>query len=137
MGSNKLVICCIAGILLGFLVPVIFPWDRYVTLMIGLVGGLAVGYFLDKRDEDQGRADSARVVNKKAAAANRLLERARAELDGTEPAADDEETEGGDLYEEEDPMEPPHDYEAEAREQEQKLNEAEDLLRKARERMKK
>ena len=40
MGSNKLVFSCIIGILLGFLVPVIFPWDRYVTLMIGLIGGL-------------------------------------------------------------------------------------------------
>ena len=143
MGSNKLVFCCIIGIVLGFLVPVIFPWDRYMTLMIGLIGGLAVGYLLDKRDEDQGSEEAARIANKKAAQANRLMERARAGLDdislrGTdEEDLNEDEEEEDDFSEEEDPMEDLHDYEAEARERERKLNDAEEMIRQARERMKK
>ena len=139
MGNNKLVFCCIIGILLGFLVPVIFPWDRYVTLMVGLIGGLAVGYLLDKRDENQGSAEAARIANKKAAQANRLLERARAGVEDPTLRGTDEEDldEEEDLPEEEDPVEELHDYEAEAAEREQKLNDAEELLRQARERMKK
>ena len=141
MGNNKLVFCCIIGILLGFLVPVIFPWDRYVTLMVGLIGGLAVGYLLDKRDENQGSAETARIASKKAAQANRLLERARAGVDDPTLRGTDEEDfdadEEEDLPEDEDPMEKLHDYEAEAREREQKLNDAEEMIRKARERMKK
>ena len=141
MGSNKLVFCCIVGILAGFLVPVIFPWDRYVTLMIGLISGLAVGYLLDKRDENQGNEEAARSANKKAAQASRLLERARAGLDdptlrGTDEEDFEDEEEEEDLAGE-DPMEEIHDYEAEAREREQKLNDAEEMIRQARERMKK
>ena len=106
MGSKKLVWRCIAGILLGFLVPVFFPWDRYVTLMLGMIGGLGVGYLLDKRDEDLGQEANTRIANRKAREANRLMERARRGLEdetlrmdeeGPEPVEEDEPEEPDDL----------------------------------------
>ncbi len=142
MGSKKLVWCCIAGILLGFLVPVFFPWDRYVTLMLGMIGGLGVGYLLDKRDEDLGQEASTRIANRKAREANRLMERARRGLEdetlrmdeeGPEPVEEDEPEEA--VYEAGDDLEPVTDPDEEAEEQARKLNEAEDLLRAARERL--
>ena len=144
MGSKKLVWCCIAGILLGFLVPVFFPWDRYVTLMLGMIGGLGVGYLLDKRDEDLGQEASTRIANRKAREANRLMERARRGLEdetlrmdeeGPEPVEEDEPEE--EVYEAGDDLEPVTDPDEEAEEQARKLNEAEDLLRAARERLEK
>jgi len=142
MGSKKLVWCCIAGILLGFLVPVFFPWDRYVTLMLGMIGGLGVGYLLDKRDEDLGQEANTRIANRKAREANRLMERARRGLEdetlrmdeeGPEPVEEDEPEE--EVYEAGDDLEPVTDPDEEAEEQARKLNEAEDLLRAARERL--
>ena len=53
MGSKKLVYCCILGIVLGFLAPFILKTDKHTTLMIGMVGGLAIGYLLDARDGKQ------------------------------------------------------------------------------------
>ena len=146
MGINKLAVCCVIGILLGFLVPVIFPIDRYTMLMIGLIGGLGVGYLLDKRDEQKGKENSAKIANKKAREANRLMERARAGLEDEtlrmaedDGSADDYDEPESETYEAEtgsDDLEKIHDYEAEAAEEAQKLNDAEELLRKARERIK-
>ena len=117
MGSKKLVWCCIAGILLGFLVPVFFPWDRYVTLMLGMIGGIGVGYLMERAR--RGLED----------------ETLRMDEEGPEPVEEDEPEE--EVYEAGDDLEPVTDPDEEAEEQARKLNEAEDLLRAARERLEK
>ena len=126
MKSRKLVWCCIAGIVLGFLAPMVFHFDRSTSLSVGLVAGLGIGYLLDVLDEKKQNQTNATVVSEKAQKANRLMEQARAELNGTaEPEA------GNDISRKDQP-------ESNLSEEEQaaKLSEAEELLRKARERMK-
>ena len=149
MGSKKLVYCCIIGILLGFILPFFLKTDGYSTLMIGMVAGLAVGYLLDARDKQKSGEEGQRLINDKAEKANQLMERARRgveneylrmdyeEEEEEETPAEEEAEESAPIETEEtDPVAPVIDYEAEAEEQEQKLNEAEELLRAARERMK-
>ena len=82
MGNKKLVICCIAGIVLGYLAPLVIPVLRSTTLSIGMVAGLAIGYFLDILDEKRNKESGYVVIAQKAGAANRLLEQARAEIQG-------------------------------------------------------
>ncbi len=135
MGSKKLIYCCIAGILLGFLVPLIFHTDGHVTLMVGMVAGLGIGYLMDMRDEKRGKEDSRRIANKKAAEANKLMERARKGLEnedlrGEQDLAEYEADEADEADEAFDGSDP--DIEEEAK----KLNEAEALLRSARDRIK-
>lgn len=127
MKSRKLVWCCIAGIVLGFLAPVFFHFDQSTSLSVGLVAGLGIGYLLDVLDEKKQKQTNVAVVSEKAQKANRLMEQARAELNGTdEPGLSD------DISRDDQP-------ESDLSEEEQaaKLSEAEELLRKARERMKK
>ena len=110
MGNRKLVICCIAGIVLGFLAPFAFPVLRSTS-------------------KSAGNA----AIRQKAGEANRLLEQARAEIQGR--PYDEDEAEA-------DPVEEPEEEEysdvneLSPEEESEKLNEAEELLRKARERMK-
>ena len=133
MGNRKLVICCIAGIVLGFLAPFALPVLRSTSLSIGMVAGLGIGYLLDISDEKRSKSAGNAVISQKAGAANRLLEQARAEIQG-KPYDEDEA--------EADPVEEPEaeEYsdvnELSPEEESEKLNEAEELLRKARERMK-
>ena len=133
MGNKKLVICCIAGIVLGFLAPFVIPVLRSTSLSIGMVAGLGIGYLLDISDEKRSKSAGNAVISQKAGAANRLLEQARAEIQG-KPYDEDEA--------EADPVEEPEaeEYsdvnELSPEEESEKLNEAEELLRKARERMK-
>ena len=134
MNSKKLIYCCIAGILLGFLVPMIFRTNQYTTLMVGMAAGLGIGYLLDMRDEKAGKENSRLIANKKAAEANRLMERARKGLEdenlrGERDLAEYEEEVTDDAGSIADPA---SDIEEEAK----KLNDAEALLRSARERMK-
>ena len=147
MGSKKLVYCCIIGILLGFILPFFLKTDGYSTLMIGMVAGLAVGYLLDARDKQKSGEQGQRLINDKAEKANQLMERARRgveneylrmdyEEEEETPSEEEAEETASVEAEETDPVAPVIDYEAEAEEQEQKLNEAEELLRAARERMK-
>ena len=133
MGNRKLVICCIAGIVLGFLAPFALPVLRSTSLSIGMVAGLGIGYLLDISDEKRSKSAGNAAISQKAGAANRLLEQARAEIQG-KPYDEDEA--------EADPVEEPEaeEYsdvnELSPEEESEKLNEAEELLRKARERMK-
>ncbi len=144
MGSKKLVYCCIIGILLGFIAPLILKTDKYLSLMIGMVAGLGVGYLLDTLDSrNAGGADPV-LLNEKAEKANRLMERARrgVENEYLRMDHDDEDLSAEDSGDEDLPEEEPGtltaaaDYEEDAEEQAQKLTEAEELLRAARERMK-
>ncbi len=140
MGSKKLIYCCILGIILGFLAPFILKTDRYTSLMIGMCAGLGVGYLLDIRSGKQADQNQQVSLGEKADKANKLLERARrgveneylrmdyGEDEGTEAEAPEEDEE------EDDPLTPVADPEAD--EQAEKLSEAEELLRAARERMK-
>ena len=77
MGNKKLVYCCIIGIVLGYVVPLILKTDPHSSLMIGMVGGLAVGYLLDSRDGRNSGEENRQMLNEKAEKANRLMERAR------------------------------------------------------------
>lgn len=133
MGNKKLVICCIAGIVLGFLAPFVIPVLRSTSLSIGMVAGLAIGYLLDISDEKRSKNTGNAALSQKAGAANRLLEQARAEVRGepfeeNEPEADPVEEPEEEDYSDVDELSP--------EEESEKLNEAEELLRKARERMK-
>ena len=133
MGNRKLVICCIAGIVLGFLAPFAFPVLRSTSLSIGMVAGLGIGYLLDISDEKRSKSAGNAAISQKAGEANRLLEQARAEIQGR--PYDEDEAEA-------DPVEEPEEEEysdvneLSPEEESEKLNEAEELLRKARERMK-
>ena len=133
MGNRKLVICCIAGIVLGFLAPFAFPVLRSTSLSIGMVAGLGIGYLLDISDEKRSKSAGNAAISQKAGEANRLLEQARAEIQGK--SYDEDEAEA-------DPVEEPQEEEysdvnePSPEEESEKLNEAEELLRKARERMK-
>ena len=133
MGNRKLVICCIAGIVLGFLAPFALPVLRSTSLSIGMVAGLGIGYLLDISDEKRSKSAGNAAISQKAGEANRLLEQARAEIQGK--SYDEDEAEA-------DPVEEPEGEdqsdvnELSPEEESEKLNEAEELLRKARERMK-
>ncbi len=127
MKSKKLVWCCILGIVLGFIAPFVFHFDQSTSLSVGLAAGLGIGYLLDILDEKKQKQTDVEALSGKAREANRLMERARAELDG-ESVPDSED----DDIETEDESEP----ELSDEEQTAKLNEAEELLRKARERIK-
>ena len=133
MGNRKLVICCIAGIVLGFLAPFALPVLRSTSLSIGMVAGLGIGYLLDISDEKRSKSAGNAAISQKAGEANRLLEQARAEIQGR--PYDEDEAEA-------DPVEEPEEEEysdvneLSPEEESEKLNEAEELLRKARERMK-
>ena len=131
MGSKKLVLCCIVGIVLGYLAPFVLNVTRSTSLSIGMVAGLAIGYLLDIQDEKKEKQTDTAALSQKAKEANRLLEQARAEVSGVVP---DKETpaEVTDKVSEEVPA----DAELTDEEQAAKLNEAEELLRKARERIK-
>ena len=131
MGSKKLVLCCILGIVAGYLAPLVFSVARSTSLSIGMVAGLGIGYLLDILDERKGKEADTAVISQKARKANQLMERARAELDGRElPAADEPDAEDESAEENEYLKEDP-----DPEEQAEKLNEAEDLLRKAREKI--
>ena len=144
MGSKKLVYCCILGIVLGFLAPLVLKTDKHTSLMVGMVGGLAIGYLLDTRDGKQTEQTNQKSLGEKADKANKLLERARRGVENEYLRMEYDEEETAEEPEEEvpeedtaaDPLNPVTDYDAEAAEQAEKLSEAEELLRKARERMK-
>lgn len=140
MGSKKLIYCCILGIVLGFLAPFVLKTDRYTSLMIGMTGGLAIGYLLDVRSDKQEGQTRQKSLGEKADKANKLLERARRGVDNEylRMEYDEEEAPEAEVSEEEipDTPAPAADPDAEADEQTEKLNEAEELLRAARERMK-
>ena len=126
MGSKKLVYCCIVGILLGFLAPLVLKTDKHTSLMVGMVAGLGIGYLLDVRDSKQSDH-------------NKLLERARRGVENEYLRMDYDEEEPSDEPEEEvreEESEVTRDPDAEADERAEKLNEAQELLRAARERMK-
>ena len=135
MGSKKLVYCCIVGILLGFLAPLVLKTDRHTSLMVGMVAGLGIGYLLDVRDSKQADRTEQKSLGEKADRANKLLERARrgVENEYLRMDYDDEEEPAEEQPDEEVPV---TDTEDDADEQAEKLNEAEELLRAARERMK-
>ena len=135
MGSKKLVYCCIVGILLGFLAPLVLKTDRHTSLMVGMVAGLGIGYLLDVRDSKQADRTEQKSLGEKADRANKLLERARrgVENEYLRMDYDDEEESAEEQPEEEVPV---TDTEDDVDEQAEKLNEAEELLRAARERMK-
>ena len=135
MGSKKLVYCCIVGILLGFLAPLVLKTDRHTSLMVGMVAGLGIGYLLDVRDSKQADRTEQKSLGEKADRANKLLERARrgVENEYLRMDYDDEEEAAEEQPEEEVPV---TDTEDDVDEQAEKLNEAEELLRAARERMK-
>jgi len=124
MGSKKLVLCCIAGIILGFIAPFIFGIPLGTSLSIGMVAGLGIGYLLDINDERQGKQASAEQISEKAKKANRLLEQARAEISG-ETGAEDKRN----ITEDENTV---PEIELTEEEEVQKLNEAQELLRQAR-----
>ena len=135
MGSKKLVYCCIVGILLGFLAPLVLKTDRHTSLMVGMVAGLGIGYLLDVRDSKQADRTEQKSLGEKADRANKLLERARrgVENEYLRMDYDDEEESAEEQPDEEVPV---TDTDVDPDEQAEKLNEAEELLRAARERMK-
>ena len=135
MGSKKLIYCCILGILLGFLAPFVLKTDGYISLMIGMAGGLGIGYLLDIRDSKKSEQPDRKSLGEKADKANRLMERARRGVENEYlrmDYGDDEESEAEDP----DPLADISDPDAEAAEQAEKLSKAEELLRSAREKMK-
>ena len=144
MGSKKLIWCCIIGIGLGFIVPLVFKLELYTFLMIGMVGGLAIGYLLDARDQKQAGEDGQLLLNEKAKKANQLMARARrgVENEYLRMDHDEEDLTAGEPEDEDIPEEDPETaepaagYDGDETEEAQKLSEAEALLRAARERMK-
>ena len=131
MGSKKLVLCCIVGIVLGYLAPFVLNVTRSTSLSIGMVAGLAIGYLLDIQDEKKEKQTDTAALSQKAKEANRLLEQARAEVSGVVPDKESSPEVTEKVHEE-----VPADDELTDEEQAAKLNEAEELLRKARERIK-
>ena len=133
MGNQKLVWCCIAGIVLGYLAPFFVPVNRGTSLSIGMIAGLGIGYLLevlgDRKNQEEQQDDNA-VLNQKAQKANKLLEQARAEVSG------DKKTSGMDRKKKS-AEEKTEIAEPTLEEQSEKLNEAEALLRQAREQLKK
>ena len=144
MGSKKLVYCCIVGILLGFLAPLVLKTDRHTSLMVGMVAGLGIGYLLDVRDSKQADRTEQKSLGEKADRANKLLERARrgVENEYLRMDHDEEDLTAGEPEDEDIPEEDPETaepaagYDGDETEEAQKLSEAEALLRAARERMK-
>ena len=134
MGSKILVWCCIAGIGLGFLAPLVFKVNQQTSLMIGMAGGLGIGYVLDLLREQKDRKDGTAVLSKKARRANELMEQARAEVSGQALPAQKRDEEPA---EDEGPSDEEEDTESSLAEEAEKLNNAEELLRKARERLEK
>lgn len=132
MNSRKLVVCCILGIVLGYIAPFVLNVNRSTSLSIGMVAGLGIGYLLDMLDEKKNKAEDTVNLSRKAREANQLMAKARAEISGKAlPEADAPEA---DEPEEERFDEKPQagsDFEEEAA----KLNEAEEMIRKARERI--
>jgi len=127
VGSKKLVWCCIIGIILGFLAPFVLKTNQQTSLMIGMAGGLGIGYILDMLDEKKAKAAGQKSIAEKAGRAGRMLEQARAEISGkAQPAPE------ADQWDEL-PEELP---DLTAEEQSAKLSEAEEMIRKARERIK-
>ena len=63
MKINKLAFCCMIGILLGFILPIFLKTDRYTTLMIGMVGGLIVGWLVDRIDTNKSSSQTQAQVN--------------------------------------------------------------------------
>ena len=145
MGSKKLIWCCIIGIGLGFIVPLVFKLELYTFLMAGMVGGLAIGYLLDSLDRKKAGEDGQVLLNEKAKKANQLMARARRGVENEYLRMDHDEDEDAsyDEPEEEEPseadkpdrMERAAEYDEETEEEARKLNEAEELLRAAREKM--
>ena len=136
MGSKKLVYCCILGILLGFLAPLVLKTDRHTSLMAGMVAGLAIGYLLDVRDSKQADVNEQKSLGEKADRANKLLERARRGVENEYLRMDYDDEGSAEETEETEEEIPLTDTDDDADEQAEKLNEAEELLRAARERMK-
>ena len=139
MGSKKLVYCCIVGILLGFLAPLVLKTDKHTSLMVGMVAGLGIGYLLDVRDSKQSDQNKQKSLGEKADRANKLLERARRGVENEYLRMDYDDEEPSEAPEEEvreEESEVTRDPDAEADERAEKLNEAQELLRAARERMK-
>ena len=133
MGSKKLVWCCILGIVLGYLAPFALPVLRSTSLSIGMVAGLGIGYLLDILDEKKGTEAGSAELSKKARDANRLMEKARAELQGRSLPEIDEE---GSIEEPDADAEAGNDVpELSQSEQAERLSEAEEMLRQARERI--
>ena len=125
MGSSKkLVLCCILGIVLGFLAPFALPVLRSTSLSVGMVAGLGIGYLLDMMDEKKSKDAGTAVISQKAESASKLLEQARAEIEEREPLYDEDDFEEAGRSER---------IELSTEEKAEKLNEAEALLRKARE----
>ena len=105
--------------------------------------GLGIGYLLDTRDGKQTDQSQQASLGEKADKANKLLERARRGVENEYLRMDYDEEETAEEPEEEipeeedaDPLTDVAEINAEAEERAEKLSEAEELLRAARERMK-
>ena len=127
MGSKKLVWCCIAGIVLGYLAPMVLKVARSTSLSVGMVVGLALGYLLDILDEKKAKNVDSEAISAKAKEANLLMEHARAEVEGKDTAEVAQKPKKEDAEKK---------VELSDEEQSAKLDAAEELLRKARERIK-
>ncbi len=44
MDNKKLILCCVIGIIGGFLAPYLFDVNKNSCLTVGLVGGLVIGF---------------------------------------------------------------------------------------------
>ena len=133
MGNQKLVWCCIAGIVLGYLAPFFIAVNRGTSLSIGMIAGLGIGYLLevlgDRKDQKEQQEDNA-ALKQKARQANELLDQARVEVSG------DKKTSGMDRKKKS-AEEKPENTDLTIEEQSEKLSEAEALLCQAREQLKK
>ena len=133
MGNQKLVWCCIAGIVLGYLAPFFITVNRGTSLSIGMIAGLGIGYLLevldDRKNKEEQQEDNA-ALNQKAQKANKLLEQARAEVSGSKNTSKKDRKKKS-AEEKTEIAEPTLE------EQSEKLSEAETLLRQAREQLKK
>ena len=132
MENKKLIFCCIAGIVLGYLAPKIIKTDQYVSLMVGLIAGLGVGFLLDEIDRKKASGKEQAVINEKASEAVRLMREARSRVESGETTNEDEIG----SYEDEAPVSSGEEELPDAEEEAKKLAEAQDLIAAARERMK-